>query len=132
MKLYGEISASAHYCKIVLLNDTHEVHEKWHLLHPDEEAVLSLLAPYSEVIQGLAIASFSFRKELIQRLMKSGYRVYLVNHKPDPEVQIEGNLAHQLYINISRRPDVSNSLLPWKRSTRKALDSQLMSRSAVH
>ncbi len=122
MKLYGEITVSSQHCKIILLDESNQVHEQWHLLHHDEKTILALLAPYADDIQGLAIASFKFGQDLIQHLMKSGYRVYLANKSRkisrnllpvSTQDKTDGMLAHQLYLNVSRRSDIGN-LIQWK------------------
>lgn len=133
MKLYGEITVSSQHCKIILLDESNQVHEQWHLLHHDERTILTLLTPYSDSLQGLAICSFKQGQDLIQHLMNAGYRVYLAN-KPREQCQnlsplgtrantqekMDGMLAHQLYLNVSRRTVIGNNLKQWRWPVRHA------------
>ena len=78
MKLYGGIDLHSNNSVIVLLNDEDKtVYQR--RLGNDLQTILEALAPYQNILQGLAVESTYNWYWLVDGLMDAGYPVHLVN-----------------------------------------------------
>ena len=78
MKLYGGIDLHSNNSVIALLDEHDSVHYRKRLPN-DLSLILSELAPFAEVLEGLVVESTYNWYWLVDGLMEAGYRVHLAN-----------------------------------------------------